>query len=383
MDGNRIWCEITRALRRVLRSDFQQEHATDVERRQLEVAKEPVTNPLAQDYAAWRRSLLWIAGIALTLLALLEAATFTSMADLLEGSDLGNAVGEDNLETIDGIFGFLIVPVLVGGILSLVAAANWTNVRFSRRMARLGFLIMFLTPFVMAALPAKEMLDFDHLREDTRPLAEMGLGTIVGLRLFFLIGPRAIALFPGVIRSSMALKTLVPESPLPGWASTFVAPLYSIFLLVVFALVNQIQGNFLLVLALTCLMVSPLIYLWQGREILRPQREDEVSDVVGRLRRRSGMLTSLGVLFFGIFFIDIEMSFGDILKFVISIIGNVVLLTVVAADLLLALLHHGHAQSKALVESKLEDSLEERFAALEGVGFTDLSTKDKELHVGS
>ena len=46
-----------------------------------------------------------------------------------------------------------------------------------------------------------------------------------------------------MIRSSMTLKTLVPESPMTGWAAALVAPLYSIFLLVVFALVNQAYGN--------------------------------------------------------------------------------------------------------------------------------------------
>ena len=378
MDWNKLWADTRLAFRRMFTGDFQKEKATDEERQLLTEAKEPVKSAQAQDYAAWRRSLLWIAGVIIVVEGLLEAVTFTSMQEMLGDNEFTRAVGTDNLETIDGVFGFLIFPVLAGGVLALIAAIRWRDVRLSRRLARVGFLVMFLTPFALAAIPVKSLLEFPaNLSEEQQMGLSYSVGLFVGLRIFMLLGPRAIALFPGVIRSAMTLKTLIPESPMPGWAAAVMAPLYSIFLLVVFALLNQVQGNFLLILALVSLMLAPLIYLWRWKRVMRPHRAEEVSASIGRVRRIWAILGGVGAFFFLVFFIDVELGFGNMLKFFLAVAGNIALLTVVGADFLLALLHHGHDQSKALVESKLDDLLEARFTALEDVGFTDLGTGDK------
>lgn len=368
MASNDLVSEVQRAFRRFLRGDFTRERATSDERAALAAVSPPVSAPAAQDYVAWRRSLLWVAGIALLVVGVLQIVTFTTMEEML-GGNVSEAV---DLETIDGVFALLIVPVFVGGALALWAALRWREVRASRRIARIGFLVNFLTPFLVAALPIQGLLEHGAMAAQDRTSVNLALGTYVGLRFSALLGPRAIALFPGIIRSSMALKTLVPESPMPGWAAALLAPLYSIFLLVVFALIIQVQGNALLLIGLGCLMISPMVYVWRAKAVLRPHRADELAGVLGPVRLRASLFTGLGVVFIGIFLIDMQVGFLDILLFVLAIVGNVVLLTVVGGDFLLALLKHGHDQSKALLEGDLEATLEGRFEALSAAGLAEI-----------
>ncbi|MHC5010051.1 MAG: hypothetical protein ACYTG6_03755 [Planctomycetota bacterium] len=398
MDWNQLLEETKRAFWRLFRSDFQRVKATDDERKALAEAERPIENPMAQDYAAWRHSLLWVAGISLAFLTILEFATFESQEDQIRdlsvaaAREAGNrgyddqaveqqirdtveAFGRDNLTTLDGLNIFLILPVLVGAVMAVLAALRWTDVRRSRRFARLAFLINFLTPFAVAVIPVTEMLNFGHLQPQQRKMVIGLVGVNMGLSFFMLIGPRAIALFPAVIRSSMTLKTMLPESPMPGWAAALMAPLYSIFLLVVFTTVNQMYGNLWLLAGIACLMIGPLVYVWRGRDVLRPHTAEEVTKTVGAIRRISSNFTLAGAVLLGIFFLDLEfMDFGDYLKFFISLVGQFVLLTVVGSDFLLALLKAGHAQARALQESELEAPLEQRFEALSESGLTELRT---------
>ena len=120
------------------------------------------------------------------------------------------------------------------------------------------------------------------------------MGLFVGLRIFGLLGPRAIAPFPGVIRSAMTLKTMIPESPMPGWAAVVMAPLYSIFVLVAFALVNQVQGNLLLIIALLCMMLAPMVYVWWRKKVMRPHRPEEVSTSIGSVPKYGCSTSAFG-----------------------------------------------------------------------------------------
>lgn len=383
------------ALRRLFRSDLQQERALDSERKELMAARPPVEDALAQDYAAWRRSLLWIACVALATVGILEALLYESQAEQIEratrtaleargdtnaaeqarhsAEQIANSIGRENLEILDGIFAILIFPMLIGAVLCAIAARRWCDLRTSRRRARLAFLINFLTPFCLAIFPVKEMMDYQQMTPAARQAMTAVLGIQMGLYYFMLIGPRSIALFPGVIRSSMTIKTLLPESPMPGWAVALAAPLYTVFLLVIFTTVNQMYGNFLLLTGIACLVLAPLVFLRRRKSLLRPHTAEEVSAVVGRLRRSAGLANLLGVVFLGAFLFDVEfMRVGDVIKFALSIVGNVVLLTVVGADFMLALLYAGHEQAHALHESKLEASLESRFEGLEEAGLTAL-----------
>ena len=50
--------------------------------------------------------------------------------------------------------------------------------------------------------------------------------------IFLVLLMAVLAVFPGIIRSSMGLKTMLPESSVPGWIVTLIAPIYLLVVLV-------------------------------------------------------------------------------------------------------------------------------------------------------
>ena len=55
----------------------------------------------------------------------------------------------------------------------------------------------------------------------------------------------------------MRIKSLLPESIVPGWFLVVATPLYALILLLVFILVNQVAGNLLLIFGVLLLIGRP------------------------------------------------------------------------------------------------------------------------------
>jgi hypothetical protein len=379
MSGQDLWAEAKLCVTRTFTANFQKGGATERERRALESAATPVVNPLAQSYAVWRRATLWVAAASLVGLSLIELFSHTSFETTLEESNqqqFAQALGESNLKTIDSLLVIMMLSTWAAAALAVVAALRWSDLKRSRRFARLGWLFLFITPLVLSAIPVTSLLDLDHIPSEQRATVTSIVGVLFGLGFFVTIAPKALSLFPGIIRSSMTLKTLLPESAVPGWASVLVAPLYAIFLLVVLTLLIQSGGSLLLLAGILCLMAAPAVYLWHAKDVLRPHTPEEANKIVGR-RRSQAMLFNLGgFALIGIYILDSAMfDFWDLLKLVFSIEGSVWLLCVISSDLLLALLRTGHEQSRDFHGSELYRSLDEKFAGLKKLGLTDLRTK--------
>lgn len=382
------------AVRRVAKSNFQQEKATDAEREILASASPPVLAPIAQDYAAWRRSLLYLGALALAAWSILGLAGFQDFADVsrdrIKRADLSDEqrtqalaqtesvlklLGTENTEMIDAVRMVLLLTICVGAIFLFLGAKTWSNLRVSRRWARLAFYIIFLTPFILAAIPFTALMDFSHLPEAQVKPARTMLGMELGGILFLVVGPRALALFPAIIRSSITLKTLIPESPLAGWAATILGLFYPVLLIVLVSTINQVSGDFLLLGGVACLTIAPLIYIRNAKEIMRSHREDEVADTVVAIRRKVLLFNGGGMILLGMFVLNFDL-FGamDATRFLASFLGNFLLVTLVASDLLLALMRAGHQQGKQFNGTELADALDTKFDSLGGVGLTDIRT---------
>ena len=397
--GRTFWDEARLCAQRVVRSDFQTERATDAERARLASARQPVTNPMVQDFVAWRRSVLWIAAALIALYAVIELLSFRTFEHRVrpqidamydqaqaqgaaamsrqEFRDLSmQQFGRSNAGVIDAIEVVLTLSVFASAIFIVLAAYSWRSVRASRRWSRVGWFIMFVTPFVVSFLPITALMDFSHVADERmRAQQRTAMGTMFALAVFMTIAPKAIALFPGIIRSSISLKTLVPESATPGWAAAVMAPLYAIFLLTLVSVINQAQGDFFLILGVICYMIGPMVYLVFARRLVRPHTAGETSTVIRKLRRIASGFTIAGTLLVGIFVLR-KFTFGDALGFLVGVAGNLLLMTVVASDLILALLYQGYRQARDFAGSALEASLDQRFAALSEVGFTRLIATD-------
>jgi hypothetical protein len=363
------------ALRRVARGDFQLERATDHERAELAAARPPVVSPVAQDYAAWRGSILWAATVAAGANALFEFLGFHPLAEQLPPQALA-ALGPGNVALVDWAGRSGIIALLVGSGLVLLAALSWRAVRASILLARTGWLVMFLTPFVLAALPYTRMMDLGHLAAPVRERLTTALGTAFALSIFFSVGPRAVALFPGIIRSSLAVKTLLPESPSPGWVVTIVGPLYSVFLLVLVAGVIQTQASFFLLGGVVCMMLSPAVYVVRRKALIRPQTPAEAARVVSTTKRAAGIFSLAGVVLLTIFVVRRpQLEVWNLLGFLMGVVGNVLVLTVVGADLVLGMLRAAHEQQRSFHESELARSLDEKLRALAEPGIAGAPTR--------
>ncbi len=373
MTGQQLWEEAKLALRRLRRGDLHVERATDAERAVLAASSPPVSDPLAQDYAAWRRSLLAVAAIVLWALVLCEAIGFSSTRAELEsageaGRGAANTIGDANLETIDGLRWLIIGSLAVGTIYVTLAARRWARPAASRVAAIVGFLVIFLSPFVLATIPVQEVLNLPTGE------AERGLTLLVakGMGLYYvvLIAPRVFALFPGIIRSALSLKTVLPESPMPGWTAMFTAPLFATILFVIFAVVNQIFGNVILVLAIASVLLGMVVIVVRGRRLVPPLEPDVMSRELAALRLRYWSCIAAASVFFLIFAIDAKAPFFEIVKIVLSLLGNVVLMTVVASDFLLGIVRKGHDQTRMLLEGDSAAPLAQRLDSLSAAGFT-------------
>jgi hypothetical protein len=399
--GRTFWDEARLCAQRVFRSDFQTERATDTERAKLAAAREPVTNPMVQDFVSWRRAVLWTAAALIGLYALIELVSFRTFVGTMrpqlsrmydQYAAQGQApmsrdefirmsieqFGRSNAAVIDGINVVLTLSIFLSLVFVILAARSWKSVRASRFWSRIGWAIMFGTPFLVSFIPMTAMMDFSHVPDrNMREQQRTAMGTMFALAVFMTIAPKAIALFPGIIRSSISLKTLVPESASPGWVAAIMAPLYAVFLLTLVSVINQSQGDFFLICGVICYMIGPMVYLVYARRLVRPHTAAETSTVIRRLRRIAAGFTTAGTALVAIFVLRMpQLSFGDALGFLVGVGGNLLLMTVVASDLILAMLYQGHRQARAFAGSELEAILDHRFAALSEVGFTRLMHTD-------
>ncbi|HEB53452.1 MAG TPA: hypothetical protein ENI87_09385, partial [bacterium] len=132
-----------RLLVRAVTSDFQRQRAADEERAELTATEHPVTHALAQDYAAWRRAVLWVAGVMLSIGVLIALLNHQSAAeDIAEGAANGRELteferannlaqveqtfGRGNLELLDGLLGFLLFVKVAVAVFAIMAALQWT-----------------------------------------------------------------------------------------------------------------------------------------------------------------------------------------------------------------------------------------------------------------
>jgi hypothetical protein len=356
-DFNKILENAKLFLVRTAKSDFQVEHATEEEKQALATARVPITGHLSQDYAAWRRGLLWIALVLIGIRFVFELIDWIGDVLGMEGSGSPVTVAQ-----ILGTILFLIVPV--SGVFLFFATQKWTDLKRSRKHARTAYLIMLVTPFVLSVVPWASLAG-------AKGGQVQALGSLYGAWLFIFVAPATIALCAGVVRSSMVIKTLVPESPSPGWAAVLFGPIFVLILLALTVFVNQIGGSLLLLAALVCIMLAPLVFILKADQVVRGHTEEEVTKVIGPIRK-----TYLGLMLAGLvllviwFFDDAGGDFVLFIRLIASFAFSFLLLTVVASDFILALLHNSFVRAKEYFASDLATSLEQKFEALGSVGLT-------------
>lgn len=356
-------------LRRSLSSDFYRVKATDEERQRLANLEKPVSNELAQDYAAWRRGMLWITSMAIGITMVFQVINVIEMYEAEE--------------KLPGVLQFMIIVLLclLIGAAGLInqAALSWYDLGKSRMYSRFAWLLLFLGPFLVYCLPAAMFMAEGSTPANTRIQVGFFMAFAAALDLF----PRIIGLFAGIIRSSLTLKTLLPESNLPGWLAVITAPLYVLFFLMVLVIVIQTTISFWLVLTLMALLMAPILLLMRSKTLVQPLGPQEGHLVVQQIRRTSLLCVLAGVVFFVIFAatleIDLDISALDVFNAVAAFIASVLLLTLVMSDLMMGLLIQTFLQDQSFRDTDMEATLTTKYSDLTDVGMGDLDIGESDL----
>jgi len=337
---------------RVLKSDFSEIQASDDEKERLASGPQPVRSPLAQDYASWRRSLLMICIVVLGIGAIFNL------------SDIWTILGSRDTHVIRKIQASLILLFQFGGVLlCFLAAFRWGDLRRSRSLARFAWLVQFVGPFLVFLVPMSLFVDQDLV------LLQLGAAAVVAL------APKIFGLFPGLIRCSLTMKTLLPETSAPGWLGIIIAPLYMLFLGV--ATIAAIQmSQLMLGLGLGLLSAQMGVVIWQAKRLLHPCEQAEAAAGVRSIKRTQLGFQVAGIAciaFFVIRVAELEWTWvNSLVLFIFSFLGNVTLLTVVMSDFMLGMIRQGQLQAESFAGSPLAKSLAGRLDDLASCGLTDL-----------
>ena len=345
---------------RVLKSDFSLIASTEDETKKLESGADKVESSLAQDYASWRRSMLMICILVLF---------FSTLFNI---SDIFVTLSQQDVHVVKKIQTVFIFFFQLGSVLlCALAARKWVDLRKSRSLARFAWLLQFVGPFLIFLVPLSFFVDDDMV------LAQLGLGAVL------VLAPKIFGLFPGLIRCSLTVKTLLPETSTPGWLGIIIAPTYSLFLAL--ATITAIQASeFILGIGFALLAIGMTVVIFRAQQLLKATDQQDASDTVKGLKKRQMIFQISGIACIGVsvFFQVENIDFGfvnNLFLFVFSFIANVTLLTVVMSDFMLGMIRQGQLQAVAFSGTPLEKSLNQRLDDLAACGLTDLEAGELEF----
>ncbi len=158
------------------------------------------------------------------------------------------------------------MPFAMPAAVIAAVALSWDQKR-SARVIVYGWAVSFLGPILLMLPPAHWWLNVDSSGELG---ARFGFGFVVFVGLCLSLPVYVVSVAFGVHRACLRLKTLIPESPIPGLFLAAAAPVFPLVMLPFFVLVNQVASSPLLILGMLLLMGSPLVYLIRAGLFIRP-----------------------------------------------------------------------------------------------------------------
>src|SRR5262249_6977320 len=124
--------------------------------------------------------------------------------------------------------------------------------------------------------------------------------------------PVIITIPAGVLKGSARMKSLFPAAVLPGWFLVAVAPFYSLFMIVVFVLIEQIVGNFVLVLGVGLLAFGPWFSVISRRWYSRPMWVAQAKVELAKASTIGGFVTVIGFALVIVFLLTARVEDADL-----------------------------------------------------------------------
>ena len=346
--GAGFWRMAVLSLKRALRLRIEPNEVLADERARMLAVQPPITDETQQAFMAWRRSVLFMAALLMIPVAVLHAI--------------------DNLNFREGI------PDAIRAILSLqvlvevgFAVFLWTQLPrwiLWRRQSRAlwwAWVVYFLTPFLVFLYPFATDLAESNADGDAMKAVAAGLGgALVAL------APKVISLLQGMIRASIATKTLFPGASAPGWLMVLCAPLYAVIFYVLLLLPYQLTGSGFAVVGLIAILLANASLVGAGLGLTRPMLP-EVARVKTR-RTLSVWMTLLigGVVAIGVGLRDllVELPVLSVINFVLSMASSILILTLIATDTVITGLDR--ARGSTPEERALADEAHQQIASFTG-----------------
>lgn len=264
--GPTFWSVVWGHIRRAFQWNLQKVEATPEERAYL--SSQQVEDPTLQRYLVWRHSMLLVLVAPICLLALLSAIDFLT-------------TGLEHLSGVGYLWAFLhvLLPFSMPAA-AITSMFLWYRPRFTYRLMRVAWLVSFLGPIVLFLIPASLLFRLEELVQPGGDVEAAGMGArflfgigiFVALWIYLPITLTSIAL--GVQRAGVRLKTLLPESMVPGLFLAASSPIMPLLFLPLFVLVSQLAGNVLLLLGMAALVASPLMYAFFAKTFIQPLLSD-------------------------------------------------------------------------------------------------------------
>lgn len=315
------------SMRRAFRLRIDANEVLDDERQQLLSSVPPVADDTQQAFLAWRRSVLFMAALLMIPVAILHAVT--------------------NLDFEDGtpeVWKTLsIVGVIVEGGFALflwTQVGKWTSWRQQSRRLSWAWLVYFLTPFLVFLYPFASAVDYSGGDATTVHAMKVAVGIAVGAQAFISLAPKIISLLQGLIRASIATKTLFPGSSAPGWMMVIAAPLYMVIFYVFVLLPYHFTGSELVLVGTLLVLAAKSSLVRAGLRLTRPMT-DEVARATTKRAQSLWMLLlmgGLGCIIGGLWDLISEASLLTIANFALSMGANILLLTLISTDALITAL---------------------------------------------
>jgi hypothetical protein len=154
-------------------------------------------------------------------------------------------------------------------------------------------------PLLVALLPLDLLIELDELRialrdqgidDETIEVLIETARVAVAVEYALVLLPIVVTVPAGVLRGAVRVKAVFPASVLPGWFLVAVAPFYSLFMIVVFVLIEQIAGNLLLVVGVVLLAFTPWLFVINRRIYARSMSNAEATMEMARAARPSRWL---------------------------------------------------------------------------------------------
>lgn len=235
---------------------------------------------------------------------------------------------------------------------ALAALYWWPRFKLTFRILAVGWAFAFFAPMLVALCPWSW---WGYVEPNVRPgkygpqhYRAMAEGILEGAEYLIALLPTVLSLIPGVQRACLRVKTLLPESILPGWFLVSAGPLYALFLLVIFVVVNQIASNPLFLAGMSLLVVAPLVYVVRADVFTTPLTSDEAYRGMRRAQRIVSGMTAMGCIVLviylttcdvlGIHLVGLDERTSllrpiDLVDYSLEFVGRLLFMTVLGADL--------------------------------------------------